>query len=73
MREVAGQVRGTTEEQARGSGRIRESIEQGRDAAEIPLVHDQPGAPCRRVEIEAADAAEAAAAAAVAPAAPVPP
>ncbi|MEM7408967.1 MAG: methyl-accepting chemotaxis protein [Myxococcota bacterium] len=34
MREVASQVRGTTEEQARGSGRIRESIEGVRGAVE---------------------------------------
>ena len=34
MREVASQVRGTTEEQARGSGRIRESIEGVRSAVE---------------------------------------
>ena len=34
MREVATQVRGTTEEQARGSGRIRESIEGVREAVE---------------------------------------
>jgi methyl-accepting chemotaxis protein len=34
MRDVAQQVRGTTEEQARGSGRIRESIEGVRVAAE---------------------------------------
>ncbi len=34
MREVAHQVRGTTEEQARGSGRIRESIEEVRNAVE---------------------------------------
>ena len=34
MREVAQQVRGTTEEQARGSGRIRESVEGVREAVE---------------------------------------
>ena len=34
MLDVAAQVRATTEEQARGSGRIRESIEGVRDAVE---------------------------------------
>ena len=34
MREVAQQVCATTEEQARGSGRIRDSIEEVREAVE---------------------------------------
>ena len=48
MREVAQQVRGTTEEQARGSGRIRESVEGVREAVEQhqPALQEQSTA-CR--------------------------
>jgi methyl-accepting chemotaxis protein len=48
MREVARQVRGTTEEQARGSGRIRESIEEVRRALdEINAALEEQSAACR--------------------------
>jgi len=48
MRDVAQQVRGTTEEQARGSGRIRESVEGQRDAIEqINQALQEQAAACR--------------------------
>ena len=48
MREVAQQVRGTTEEQARGSGRIRESVEGVREAVErINRALQEQSAACR--------------------------
>ena len=48
MREVAAQVRGTTEEQARGSGRIRESVEGVREAVErINEALQEQSAACR--------------------------
>jgi methyl-accepting chemotaxis protein len=48
MREVAAQVRGTTEEQARGSGRIRESVEGVREALErINQALQEQSAACR--------------------------
>jgi methyl-accepting chemotaxis protein len=48
MREVASQVRGTTEEQARGSGRIRESVEGVREAVErINEALQEQSAACR--------------------------
>jgi len=48
MRDVAGQVRGTTEEQARGSGRIRESVENVREAVErINSALQEQSAACR--------------------------
>jgi methyl-accepting chemotaxis protein len=50
MREVAHQVRGTTEEQARGSGRIRESVDGVRDAVEqINGSLQEQSAACRSV------------------------
>jgi methyl-accepting chemotaxis protein len=49
MRDVATQVRGTTEEQARGSGRIRESIEGVREAVErINAALQEQSAACRQ-------------------------
>ena len=45
---MAQQVRGTTEEQARGSGRIRESIEEVREAVEqINSALQEQSAACR--------------------------
>jgi methyl-accepting chemotaxis protein len=45
---VAAQVRGTTEEQARGSGRIRESVEGVREAVErINQSLQEQSAACR--------------------------
>jgi methyl-accepting chemotaxis protein len=50
MREVAHQVRGTTEEQARGSGRIRLSVDGIRDAVEqINDSIQEQSAACRSV------------------------
>ncbi len=50
MREVAHQVRSTTEEQARGSGRIRESVEEVRDAVEqINSALQEQSAACQTV------------------------
>ena len=48
MREVAQQVRGTTEEQARGSGQIRKNVEEQRDAVEqINQALQEQAAACR--------------------------
>jgi methyl-accepting chemotaxis protein len=48
MQDVAQQVRGTTEEQARGSGRIRESVEGVREAVEqINSALQEQSAACR--------------------------
>jgi methyl-accepting chemotaxis protein len=48
MRDVASQVRSTTEEQARGSGRMRESIEEVQTAVEqINDALQEQAAACR--------------------------